>query len=164
MTVLPPAREVARHEANHAAALLVAGLPPKCVRIDWPTANEAGTTIIDWGDGADREKARDVLRAILVGGMCNGFEGWDRWPIDPERVPEGARRDAEQAAHLAQYLKLDRAGWLFHVWRAHQLAKQSSFRRLAVRIANELERIEVLCADDLQRIYDATREGESCST
>jgi hypothetical protein len=32
--VLPGAREIARHEAYHAAALCLAGLVPKCVRTD----------------------------------------------------------------------------------------------------------------------------------
>lgn len=157
---LPTGREIASHEAHHVAALLLAGLPPREVRIDWPTRNSVGATYVDWGDGPDREKARAVLRAILVGGMCNGFDGWDHWPIDPERVPVGARRDAEQARMLAKYIGIsDRATWGFHVWRAHRLARTPAFRRLAVAIASELERVEVLDAHDLAALMEPTPEA-----
>jgi hypothetical protein len=102
MTVaLPTSRSIAMHEAHHAAALCLAGVVPTCVRIDWPTAELAGLVTVDWGDGADHDKAKRVLVAVLLGAMTEGFEGWDHWPIDPDRAPLGARRDAEQAAHLA---------------------------------------------------------------
>lgn len=91
---------------------------------------------IDWGGGPDRDKAEHVLVAILLGAMTEGCEGWQEWPIDPERLPEGARRDAEQARHLAQYVGIaDRATWGFYVWKANQLARRPEFRRLAVAIA-----------------------------
>jgi hypothetical protein len=156
--VRPSDRAVAWHEASHAAALCLAGMVPKQVRTDWPDATTLGRVAIDWGDGPDHGSAREVLRAILVGGMCDGFEGWDSWPVSPEHVPEGARRDAEQARHLAEYLKLDRVGWAFHVWRAQQLAKQARFRRLVVAIADRLEAIEVLDAGDLRALVAATEE------
>ena len=154
---LPSSREIAVHEAHHAAALIMAGLTPKCVRTDYPMVNEAGHVEIDWGDGADREKARDVLRAILVGGMCNGFQGWDRWPVEPDQVPAGSRRDAEQARHLAEYLQLDHAGWLHLLWHANRLARRPDFRRLAVAIADELEISEVLTAQDLKNLLEKER-------
>jgi HK97 family phage prohead protease len=100
---LPTSRSIAMHEAHHVAALCLAGMVPKCVRIDWPTAELAGFVTIDWGDGADPDKAQRVLVAVLLGAMTEGFAGWDNWPIDPDRAPVGARRDAEQARHLAEY-------------------------------------------------------------
>jgi hypothetical protein len=103
---------------------------------------------IHWGDGADRDKAKRVLVAVLLGAMTEGFEGWDNWPIDPDRAPVGARRDAEHARHLAGYLKLHHVGWLHVLWKANRLARSSGFRRLAVAIADELERVEVLTAQD----------------
>jgi hypothetical protein len=159
MTVtLPTSRSIAMHEAHHAAALCLAGMVPKCVRIDWPTAELAGFVTIDWGDGADPDKAKRVLVAVLLGAMTEGFEGWDNWPIDPDRAPVGARRDAEQARHLAGYLKLDHVGWLHVLWQANRLGRRSGFRRLAVAIADELERVEVLTARDLEELIATTEE------
>jgi hypothetical protein len=48
---LPTGREIAWHEAYHAAALCIAGMVPKCVRSDWPSDHEAGDVTIDWGTG-----------------------------------------------------------------------------------------------------------------
>ena len=163
MTVpLPPAREVARHEAHHAAALCVLGMVPKQVRVDWPKADLAGFVTIDWGDGPDRATAERVLIAILLGGVTEGFDGWNDWPIDPGRLPNGARHDAEQARHLAGYIGItDRAMWGFYVWKANRLARRPEFRRLAVAIADELERVEVLTAEDLRRLITTTEEAWS---
>jgi hypothetical protein len=158
IATLPGAREIARHEAHHAAALCVAGMVPKQVRTDWPGRGLVGSVTVDWGDGPDRDSARSMLIAILLGGMTEGFDGWRRWPLDPDHLPQGARRDAEQARHLAEYLKLDHAGWLHVVWQANQLARRPEFRRLVVRIANELERVEVLTADDLKALMERERE------
>jgi hypothetical protein len=93
--------------------------------------------------------------------MTEGHEGWPSWPIDPDHMPVGARRDAEQARTLANYLKLDRAGWLHVLWKANQLGRQGDFRRLAVLIADQLERVEVLTADDLERLM--TRDAEAAA-
>jgi hypothetical protein len=151
---LPTSRSIAMHEAHHVAALYLAGMVPQCVRIDWATAEVAGFVTIDWGDGADPDKANRVLVAVLLGAMTEGFAGWDNWPIDPDRAPVGARRDAEQARHLAEYLKLDQVGWLHVLWKANQLGRRSRFRRLAVAIADELERVEVLSAEDLRNLLE----------
>jgi hypothetical protein len=99
VTLPPPAREVARHEAYHAAALCLQGMVPKEVRIDWPKERTAGFVTIDSGDGPDRATPKRVLIAIVLGGMTEGYERWDNWPIDPDRMPIGARRDARQARH-----------------------------------------------------------------
>jgi hypothetical protein len=156
----PPARETALHEAYHAAALCLQGMVPKVVRIDWPKQDQAGSTTIDWGDGPDRDTAKRVLIAMLLGGMTEGFDGWDNWPIDPERMPTGARRDAEQARHLAGYLRIaDRATWGFYVWKAHRLGSSPDLRRLVVAIDDELQRVEVLTADDLRTLIKTTDEA-----
>ena len=146
------------HEAHHAAALCLTGMVPKCVRIDWPSAELAGLVTIDWGDGADHDKAKRVLVAVLLGAMTEGFAGWDNWPIDPNRTPVGARRDAEQARHLAGYLKLDQVGWLHVLWQPNQLGPRPGFRRLAVAIDDELERVEVLTAQDLEELIATTEQ------
>jgi hypothetical protein len=54
---------------------------------------------------------------------------------------------------------LEYADWLHAVWMANRLVGSPEFRRLIVRIADELERVEVLNADDLRRIHEAAREG-----
>ena len=78
---------------------------------------------IDWGDGPDRDNAKQVLVAILLGAMTEGCEGWQEWPIDPERLPAGARHDAEH--RLAGYIGIaDRATWEFYVWKANQVARR----------------------------------------
>ncbi len=156
---LPASREVARHEAHHVAGLCLAGMVPKQVRTDLPEADLAGLVTVDWGDGPDHDKAQRVLVAILVGAMTEGCAGWQEWPIDPERLPEGARRDAEQARHLARYIGVaDRATWGYYVWQANELARRPEFRRLAVAIADELDRVEVLTAQDLEALIANTQE------
>ena len=118
------------HEAHHAAALCLLGMVPKCVRTDWPAPDLFGTVTVDWCDGPDRATAGRVLVAVVLGGMTEGHQGWRSWPIDPDRVAVGARRDAEQACTLAAYLKLDNAGWLHVLWKANQLGRRQDFRRL----------------------------------
>ena len=44
------------------------------------------------------------------------------------------------------------------MWQANQLARSPEFRRLAVAIANELERVEVLTAQDLEALIATTEE------
>jgi hypothetical protein len=160
MTVtLPTSRSIAMHEAHHAAALCLSGMVPRQVRTDHPRRDRLGLVSVDWGEaGVDRDGAKHVLVAILVGGMTEGFAGWQEWPIDPGRLPEGACHDAEAAAVLAGYIGVtDRATWMFYVWKANQLARRSGFRRLAVAIADELERVEMLRAEDLRNLLEKER-------
>jgi hypothetical protein len=100
-----------------------------------------------------------VLLAVVLGGMTEGHKGWPSWPIDPDQVPVGARRDAEQARALANYLKLDNAGWLHVLWKANRLGRHRDFRRLVVLIADQLERVEVLTAEDLERLMAGGAEA-----
>ena len=44
------------------------------------------------------------------------------------------------------------------MWRANQLARRPEFRRLAVAIADELERVEVLTAQDPEALIATTQE------
>jgi hypothetical protein len=62
--------------------------------------------------------------------------------------------------HLAQYIGItDRPMWLSYVWKANKLAGSPEFRRLVVAIADELERVEVLTADDLRTLIPSTEEA-----
>jgi hypothetical protein len=157
MTTLPSSRSIAQHEAHHASALCIQGMVPECVRTDYPSATEFGRVTIDWGDRVTRDKATRVLVAIFLGATTEGFEGWD-WPIDVDRVPTGARYDAERARYLAHtYLKLGPVDWSYVRWQASQIARDQKFRRLVVAIADELEWREVLYADDLRKLMEETR-------
>jgi hypothetical protein len=131
----------------------------KCVRKDWPEADLFGTVTVDWGEGPDRDTAERVLLAIVLGGMTEGPEGWESWPIDPDRMAVGAQRDAEQARTLAGYLKLDEVGWCHARWKVTQLGRRKDFRRLVVAIADELERVEVLTAQDLEALMTQDQES-----
>ena len=50
-------------------------------------------------------------------------------------------------------------GWGHVLWKTEQLVRRQDFRRLVVRIADELERVEVLNADDLRALMDLDREA-----
>ena len=57
--VLPSGREIAWHEAYHAAALCIAGMSPNASEPTFPTI--PGSVTIDWGDGPDRATAERCL-------------------------------------------------------------------------------------------------------
>ena len=44
------------------------------------------------------------------------------------------------------------------MWQANEPARRPEFRRLAVAIADELERVEVLTAQDLEALIVTTEE------
>jgi hypothetical protein len=160
--VWPSSREIALHEAYHAAALCLAGLVPKCVRTDWPEG-APGATDIDWGEGGYRNpaSAKSVLVAIVLGATTEGHEGWDweTWPIDPTKVAEGAQADALMVRELGEHFGLDRVDWSHILWKAEQLGCRQDFRGLVVRITDELERVDVLTADDLKALMEAERQA-----
>ena len=160
--VLPTGREIAWHEAYHAAALCLAGMVPKCVRSDWPSDLKPGSVTIDWGPRGYRDPARakDVLVSVVAGALTEGGRGW-AWeicPPDPFEVAEGARGDALFARELVQHFELDRVDWGHVLWKTEQLVRRQDFRRLVVAIANELERVEVLDADDLRALMEPDPE------
>jgi len=154
--VLPTGREIAWHEAYHASALCIAGIVPKCVRSDWPSDFAAGAVDIDWGPGGYRDPARakDVLVAVVAGALTEGPRGWDwaSFPPDPFEVAEGAQGDALTARELVEHFEIDQVDWHHILWKTKQMIRRKDFRRLVVAIANELERVEVLHAEDLEEL------------
>jgi hypothetical protein len=59
---------------------------------------------------------------------------------------------------------LDHFGWIGSTGatccgEADRLGRRQDFRRLVVRIADELERVELLYADDLRALMDPDREA-----
>jgi hypothetical protein len=156
--VLPTSREIAWHEAYHAAALCLAGLAPKCVRCDWPSDYEAGEVTIDWGPGGYRDpaKAKGVLVSVIVGALAEGPQGWEisNWPVDPFAMADGGRGDGLMALELLEHFGFDQVDWCQVLWKANRLVRRQDFRRLVVRIAEELGRVEVLHADDLRALME----------
>ena len=156
--VLPSSREVAWHEACDAAALCLVGLVPKGVRSDWPSNAEAGEVTVDWGPGGYRDPARakDVLVSIVAGALTEGREGWefDAWPIDPFVMAEGGRGDGAMARELVDHFRFDQVDWCQVLYMTDRLVRRQDFRRLVVRIAEELARVEVLEADDLRSLME----------
>jgi hypothetical protein len=104
----------------------------------------------------DPARAKDVLVSIVAGAFTEGSQGWDwdNWPIDPWKVAEGGRGDAAMARELVEHFGFERVDWLHVLWLAEQLCKRRDFRRLVVRIADELERVELLYADDLKALME----------
>jgi len=113
--VLPSGREIAWHEAYHAAALCIAGMVPTCVRSDWPSDHEAGDVTIDWGTGGYRDPARakDVLVSIVAGAFTEGGRGWDLVSYPPGSVRGRRRRpgDALMARELIDHFDIYRVDW-----------------------------------------------------
>jgi hypothetical protein len=160
--VLPGGRERAWHEAYHCAGLCLAGLVPRCARTDFPHAGAAGSVDIDWGEGGHRNPAaaKAVLVSIVLGGTSEGHRGWEveNWPIDAGQMAAGAVGDALMARELIEHFGLGQVDWCHVLWQAQQLGRRQDFRRLVVRIADELERVELLYADDLRALMEPDRE------
>jgi hypothetical protein len=156
--ILPTGREIAWHEAYHAAALMLAGIVVKCVRSDWPTDRQAGAVDFVW---RGPERVKDVLVSVVAGALTEGPWGWD-WsihPPDPFQVAEGAQGDALFARELVEEFEVDRVDWCHVLWKTNQLLRRKDFRRLVVLIAAELERVEVLHTQDLERLM--ARDAEA---
>lgn len=159
--ILPSTRAVAWHEASHAAALALAGMTPIWVRVDRPSESLLGSVRVDWEKHDPvPTNLRVVLIAALQGPISDG-ELVDDWPIDPSAWSDGSRRDAEQAAFLADALKLDEVDWRFIVYKAQALGRERQFRQLVVEIANALEHHELLLLPELEALTARVRnQGE----
>jgi hypothetical protein len=94
-----------------------------------------------------------VLVAIVLAGTTEGWQGWewDNWPIDARQMAEGAVGDALTVRELLDHFEMDWVDWCNVLWQADRLGRRQDFRRLVVRIAEELERVELLYADDLRK-------------
>ena len=98
-----------------------------------------------------------MLVAILVGAMTEGCEGWQEWPIDPSGCPQGPGVTPSRHATSPVHRVADHARGGSSV-EANQLGRRPEIRRLAVAIADELERVEVLTAQDLEAVIATTQE------
>lgn len=153
MTVLPCTREVCWHEASHCASLILSGLTPQLVRVDWPTDQLLGAVRMDWENhDPTPDVMREVLISLLQGPIAEGglFEAQTTWPIDPTTGwQEGTGRDVEQIQFIVDSLGLDRIDWLGIVNKAVSRARSPRFRHLVVEIATALEHTELLFQHEL---------------
>ena len=84
--------------------------------------------------------------------------------MTPRRSPRGAGGDALLVLELVEHFDMDRVDWCHVLWQAEKLGRRQDFRRLVVRITDELERVEVLTADDLKALMEADREQAAWNT
>ena len=101
---LPSTREVALHEASHAASLLLSGLPPLAASVHvWASAAGAtriGNVKCDWRSHDHTERnLNEALIAILLGAIADGEPQVSamHWPVDPDQWMPGNKSDAAQA-------------------------------------------------------------------
>ena len=79
--------------------------------------------------------------------------------MTPRRSPRGARGDALLVLELVEHFDMDRVDWCHVLWQAEQLGRRQDFRRLVVRITDELERVVVPTADDLKALMEPDPEA-----
>jgi hypothetical protein len=62
----------------------------------------------------------------------------------------GNQRDGQQAAALTLYLDFSQVDWITIINRSQSRAREVRFRSLALAIAIQLERVELVLKDELQ--------------
>lgn len=160
--LLPSQREVANHEARHAAAALMLGITVTEARADWPdfldedkahvvgyvkclpaaTWTSADGRIV--ATGRHRTARKDAI-VTLAGDMSDdrntkavGYTG--EWP--PAWPPTAKLGPDSDEARLAEYVRaagLDEHGWQALCDEAKRLADMEEFQELAGRIGSLLE-------------------------
>jgi HK97 family phage prohead protease len=136
----------AHHEARHAAAGLLLGLPTKHARADYPSTGTKGSVTFTV-DPSDGEQVRALAIATLVGYM-------DRWNWPPSWPQQSGRRDDESdLASLVSTLRLDERSWTDLCDEARGLAARSEFKRLVESIAPLLESGRILGRAELKHIH-----------
>ena len=142
--------QLCRHEAGHAAGGLLAGLDVRYVRAPYRTAADAhgvpasktGLAVSDHGD----------LRAVAVSNLCGPiFEGQapPPWPIPPAPLPTTRGSSARSSKNLGRSIGRAITGW--SATRSTSPAAPWS-RKLAGLIADRLEELEEIGAEELDRL------------
>jgi hypothetical protein len=77
------------------------------------------------------------------------------WPIDPAEWISTS--DGKTAQHIAEFLQLDQVRWGQFVHRANVRSRNQRFRRLAVEVAQALERDEEIYQPQMIEIAERIR-------
>jgi hypothetical protein len=164
-TTLPGLRERARHEAAHCAAMLHMDWPPLSCRIDFPHTNgelSAGSTAPDWDGrgGLSEDGMRDFAIAVLVAFHAEGepVTVLDGWPLEdcPRFENAGLSGDVRQLNFCGQWLSLTHVEFLQLVFKAERMWRDRRFRRLMVKVAEQLDDLELVLKPELQAIARRT--------
>jgi len=165
LLILPSRREVAGHEARHAAASLLLGIRVTEARADWPGVGGSKGHVVgyvrygalDWNRPTSQRKS---AVATLVGDMSKdrdpqavGYTG--QWP--PAWPPTNKLGADSDEAVLAEYVKtagLDEAGWKSLCDEARDLAAMDEFKQLAASIGVLLEHGTVMNERMLTHAYE----------
>jgi hypothetical protein len=159
----PTTRSVAWHEAHHASSLLVDNWPPLVASVYTHSPNGYDRTVghvkLDWGvrEPTDPANQRIALVAVLMGPISEADPEVDTvsWPIDPAEWISTS--DGKTAQHIAEFLQLDQVRWGQFVHRANVRSRNQRFRRLAVEVAQALERDEEIYQPQMIEIAERIR-------
>jgi hypothetical protein len=159
----PPTETVqtARHEAAHAASLIVSNMTPAVCRVDEPIAGElAGLTKPDWEThDLSRENLIALLESVLAAPLMDGEPLDDiEFPPDLSGWSVHAERDAQQIDFLVRLLCLDRIDWIAVICHTRNRIRSYRFRALLAEISAALQRTEIVFQPQLQEI--AARIGD----
>jgi hypothetical protein len=161
-------RGCAEHEARHAAAARLLGLPLREVRL-FDEGETAGVTRVDSDKITSRTHGH--VKKLMVMIMCGAIDDYLWPPIYPpfEQPPADEHTASDEAglATLAKILRLDRQGWDALVDRAHELSERPEFQALEHGFATALEAGEILDEEriaEIEEIVHRRQEAAPCST
>lgn len=148
-------KQTARHEAGHAAAMILRGRLPRSLSASHAEAGVYGRMDVAWDSEGelDPEAVFDLVVAIHAGPIHAGNSDWPpRWPPSI-----GAPGDEGQLAACARFLNMDRSDWDAAYVEAAALVGNPEFTRIAGLIARALELSDEIDADGLRRLIGTDR-------
>jgi hypothetical protein len=132
--------DVARHEAGHAVACILLGIPVAGARIEWGPDGwlTGGSTLTPglFADGLDKERAHDIVVMVMCGPIMEGRD-LPEWP--PSRVAH--QLDERYMAIYSDYLGLTEASWHGLCGEAYHFTCTDEFCRLWEAVTGLLERV-----------------------
>jgi hypothetical protein len=129
------AERLAAHEAGHAAAAVVLGVPVRLVDVAGD-ATALGRVRHDLEQIHSPDDARKRMKIILCG-WIESVEDWDElpsWPLDPN-----ASTDEHNLHALAGYLRLDSPSYSDVTFEALKLTLDRDYKMLHVAITGMLD-------------------------